>query len=68
MEPLWSADQTAAFIKKPKQYLIRARWEGKGPRALRVGRELRYRPEDVRAWLDELAAEDELRAKSKRAV
>ena len=30
------------------------RWnhQGTGPKALKVGKHLRYRPEDVEAWLD----------------
>jgi hypothetical protein len=30
-----------------------------GPPALKVGRHLRYRPADVRRWLDEVCASDD---------
>ncbi|PVG83549.1 excisionase [Nocardioides gansuensis] len=54
---LWSAQETADFlgIAVSTLYYWSYRGEG-GPRLYRVGRNLRYDPADVQAWLDEQAA------------
>ena len=52
---LWTAEETAAFLRRPLKTLYRWRYVGKGPTALKVGRSLLYRADDVRAWLDEQA-------------
>ena len=41
----------AAYLGVPVKTLYQWRYNGVGPRAFRVGRHLRYRPEDVEAWL-----------------
>lgn len=41
----------AAYLQVPVKTLYTWRYHGKGPRAHRVGRHLRYRWEDVEAWL-----------------
>lgn len=35
----------------PKRFLELAPARGEGPRFVRIGRSVRYRPEDVEAWL-----------------
>jgi excisionase family DNA binding protein len=39
------------------QHLYDMRWKGTGPRAAKIGRELRYRRSDVDAWIDEQYAQ-----------
>lgn len=55
-ETLWTAEDTAAFLGVPVATLYQWRYHGKGPRAYRVGRWLRYDPAEVRRWLVEQAA------------
>lgn len=47
---LWTAEETAAYLQVPKATLYQWRYLGTGPKAGRVGRHLRYDPEDVKAW------------------
>ena len=47
---LWTAEETAAYLQIPKATLYQWRYLGIGPKAGRVGRHLRYDPEDVKAW------------------
>jgi predicted DNA-binding transcriptional regulator AlpA len=47
---LWTAEETADYLQVPKATLYQWRYLGTGPKAGRVGRHLRYDPEDVRAW------------------
>ena len=48
---LWTADETAFYLGVPKATLYRWRHLGIGPAAARVGRHLRYHPDDVASWL-----------------
>jgi predicted DNA-binding transcriptional regulator AlpA len=43
--------ELAAFLSLPVKTLRDWRYTGVGPRALRVGRHLRYEPSEVRRWL-----------------
>lgn len=43
--------EVADFLQVPVKTLYQWRYEGKGPRACRVGRHLRYRWQDVELWL-----------------
>jgi hypothetical protein len=45
--------ELAAFLSLPVKTLRDWRYTGVGPRALRVGRHLRYEPAEVRRWLVE---------------
>jgi predicted DNA-binding transcriptional regulator AlpA len=36
----------------PEQTLYHWRWQGIGPKAIKIGRHLRYNPADVARWLD----------------
>ena len=48
---LWSVRETAALLGLPVATLYRWRQHGTGPRAYRVGRHLRYDPDEIRRWL-----------------
>jgi DNA-binding transcriptional MerR regulator len=54
---LWSVQDVADFLGIPVQTLYQWRTKGYGPPARRIGRYLRYRPADVRSWVDELSIE-----------
>jgi excisionase family DNA binding protein len=48
--------EVAAWLQVPVATLYRWRYDGKGPRAAKIGRHLRYRPEEVERWLHEAEA------------
>lgn len=50
-ERLWGVKDVAAYLDVPAQTVYQWRSTGYGPRGVRVGRYVRYRPEDVRAWV-----------------
>lgn len=50
-EPLLDMAAVAKWLATPRSTLYSWRHEGKGPPAVRVGRNLRYRRSDVEAWL-----------------
>ena len=52
--PLWTVNDVAEFLRVPVQTLYSWRTAGSGPPARRVGKYLRYRPNDVMRWLDSL--------------
>jgi predicted DNA-binding transcriptional regulator AlpA len=39
-------------------YFQRARWDGKGPRFIKLGRNIRYREEDLLAWISKENSDD----------
>lgn len=47
----WSPEDVSRFLGIPVPTLYRWRSQRTGPKAARVGRHLRYLPEDVLAWL-----------------
>lgn len=51
--PLASAEEVSEYLKVPVATLHQWRHRGIGPKASKVGRWLRYRWEDVDAWVDE---------------
>jgi excisionase family DNA binding protein len=51
LEPLLSIETLADYVGVPVVTIYRWRTEGKGPRALHVGRHLRFALSDVQAWL-----------------
>ena len=56
-ERLWTVQDTAEFLGIPVSTLYYWSYRGEGgPRIYRVGRNLRYDPADVLAWLEQQAA------------
>lgn len=53
---LWSIDELAEFLGVPVGTVYRWRYIGIGPRGIKVGKHVRYRPADVEVWLEEQAA------------
>jgi predicted DNA-binding transcriptional regulator AlpA len=51
-------DQVAvcAALGKSLSWAERSRWQGGGPRFIRVGRHVRYRKSDVVAWIEQQPA------------
>ena len=56
-EHLYSPEQLAQRLGIPVATLYRWNYLGTGPLPLRVGRHVRYRPNDVNDWLEERAVE-----------
>jgi predicted DNA-binding transcriptional regulator AlpA len=52
-EPLLTIDEVAHWLGKPKNTLYRWRKHGYGPRAIKVGNDLRYRVAEVERFLNE---------------
>ena len=48
---LWGVKDVAAYLDVPVQTVYQWRSINYGPAGMRVGRYVRYRPEDVRAWV-----------------
>lgn len=51
-ENLWSVAEVSAYPGIAVKTLYQWRCHGEGPRGYRVGGYLRYRPDEVRAWVD----------------
>lgn len=51
MEPLWKDTQVAEYLGVDEKTLERWRRLGEGPPYIRAGRQVRYKPEDVEAWV-----------------
>ena len=52
---LLSVGDLADYLQVPHNTLYQWRHHGVGPRALRIGKYLRYRRSDVEAWLESAA-------------
>ncbi len=50
---LWSARDLADYLGLSMNTLSYWRLKGVGPQFLRVGRYVRYRPEDIESWLED---------------
>lgn len=50
-EPLLTIDDLALWLGKPRGTLYQWRTRGRGPRAIKVGNDLRYQRSEVEAWL-----------------
>jgi predicted DNA-binding transcriptional regulator AlpA len=53
LEPLLSVAQVAKLTGRAVSTLEKDRLTGHGPRYVKLGRLVRYRPADVRTWLSE---------------
>jgi excisionase family DNA binding protein len=49
---LWSVTDVARYLGVSKNTVYYWRSEGLGPRSRRIGKHVRYRREDVIAWVD----------------
>ncbi|MPY79809.1 MAG: helix-turn-helix domain-containing protein [Actinophytocola sp.] len=54
MTKLWTIDDVADYLGVPVKTLYDWRSPGYGPRGKRVGRYVRYQPDDVIAWFEDL--------------
>jgi len=52
---LWDQKVLAAYLGKSTAWCERARWAGDGPRFVKLGRHVRYRADDVLAWIEDSA-------------
>lgn len=52
-EQLLAPAEVSRWLRIPVGTLYRWRSNGSGPPAIRVGRHLRYRASDLRAWLED---------------
>ena len=52
LERMLTTSELAAYLKVSRQVIYDLRHAGRGPRGVHVGKELRYRISDVRAWLE----------------
>lgn len=52
MPSLLTQQQVSEYLGKSKAWAERSRWDGSGPRFVKVGKAVRYRAEDVRDWLE----------------
>lgn len=59
LEPVLTTSELAAHLGVPVQTIHDLRHAGRGPRGIRVGRELRFRFSEVQAWLAELEDRDD---------
>jgi excisionase family DNA binding protein len=50
---LLTIDDLSDYLGVPKGTLYQWRSKGYGPSGIRMGKYVRYRPEDVDAWLDQ---------------
>jgi len=55
--PLWSIQDVSDYLQVPVQTLYTWRSRGEGPPARKVGKYLRYVPEDVVTWVEHLGTE-----------
>lgn len=49
---LLTQKQLAQYLQKSTAWCERARWEGKGPKFVKLGRHVRYKSTDVEAWIN----------------
>lgn len=52
MQDIDDQEGTAAYLGVPARTLEDWRYKGRGPAFCRVGKHVRYRREDVEAWLE----------------
>jgi excisionase family DNA binding protein len=56
-EKLRKPEEVCEYYGVPLATLYAWRYRGEGPRSIKVGRHLRYRQEDLDAWLEEQATQ-----------
>lgn len=55
LETMLSADELAEYLGVAPQAIYGLRTTGRGPRAVHVGRELRYRVSEIESWIDRMS-------------
>lgn len=50
---LLDQEQVAEYLGKSVAWCERSRWTGSGPKFVKIGKAVRYRADDVLAWLEE---------------
>jgi predicted DNA-binding transcriptional regulator AlpA len=55
VDKLYTQTDLMPVLRKSKNWFERKRWDGSGPRYLKIGRSVLYRGEDVLSWLNEQA-------------
>lgn len=53
MEKLLSPKELAAWLGVPRSTVYAWNYQGTGPKRIRVGKAVRYRPTEVERWLTE---------------
>ena len=51
-EPLWGIEEASSYLGVAPKTLYMWRARKYGPPSYRLGNKIRYRPEEVRAWVD----------------
>lgn len=59
LEPVLTTSELAAHLGVPVQTIHDLRHCGRGPRGIRVGRELRFRLSEIQSWLADLEEHDD---------
>ncbi len=54
---LWSVKDVAAYLDIPVQTIYQWRTKGYGPPGVRMGKHVRFDPDEVRAWVKTLERE-----------
>jgi excisionase family DNA binding protein len=54
-DPLMTTEGVAGYLQLPVPTIYSWRARGEGPRAIRVGKHLRWRKSDIDAWLERQA-------------
>ena len=57
MPKLWTVQDVSEYLGVPVATLYQWRTQGLGPAARKVGKHLRYKPEDVEAWFDAITTD-----------
>jgi predicted DNA-binding transcriptional regulator AlpA len=52
-EPLWTVEDVAGFLRIPVSTLYEWRRYRRGPKGRKVGKHLRYDPQEVRDWFNQ---------------
>jgi len=54
---LWTVQDVAEYLGVPVATLYQWRSHGYGPEGRRIGKYLRYKPDDVMAWFDAITTD-----------
>lgn len=55
LEKMLSTSELAGYLGVAPQAIYDLRCDGRGPRAVHVGRELRYRVSEIEAWIERMS-------------